>query len=143
MAITKAPKPEQIDKERQVVEMRRAGATYDDIARATGYKDASGARAAYIRAMQRTLVEAGTDEMRELELDRLDRLQRAVWGKAMQGDTTAIHTALKILDRRARYLGLDAPIRQELKLDVTTKDAIDAEMERLMSMLDAKEQNPA
>lgn len=133
------PKPELIEKERQVVELRRAGATFDDIAKATGYATPQGAYLAYHRAMKRTLVEAGTDEMRELELDRLDRMQRAVWGKAMQGDTQAITTALKILDRRARYLGLDAPIRQDIKVDVTTKDAIDAEMEKLLAMLDKQE----
>jgi len=136
MTSPKAPKPDQIDKERRVIELRRAGATYDDIAQAVGYADASGARNAYIRAMKRTLVEAGTEEIRELELDRLDRMQRAIWAKAMKGDVQAIHTALKILDRRARYLGLDAPMKQEITIENADGAMIDREVARLVEMLE-------
>lgn len=131
----KTPPPELIDKERRVVELRRAGATFDDIARTVGYANPSVAWQAYQRAMKRTLTDAGTEEIRQLELDRLDKMQTAIWNKVMAGDTAAIHTALKILDRRARYLGLDAPMKSEVKVDVATRDAIDAEMERLVAML--------
>lgn len=133
------PPPELIDKERRVVELRRAGATFDEIANATGYATAQGAYLAYHRALKRTLVDAGTEDIRQLELDRLDKMQKAIWAKVMQGDTAAIHTALKILDRRARYLGLDAPVKSEVKVDVATRDAIDAEMERLVQMLAAND----
>ena len=129
------PKPELVEKERQVLELRRAGATYDECARATGYATPQGAYLAYQRALKRTLVEAGADEARQTELDRLDRLQRAVWPKAMNGDIQAINSVLRIFDRRARYLGLDAPIRQEIKLDVADANSIDAEVARLVEML--------
>lgn len=131
----KTPKPELIDKERQAIELRRAGATFDDIAKALGYATPQGAYLAYHRALKRTLVEAGADDMRELELDRLDRLQRAVWSRALQGDIQAINTALKILDRRAKYLGLDAPIKSEVKVDIADAASIDAEVARLVELL--------
>lgn len=127
--------PDQLDKERRVIEMRRAGATFDDIARALGFSNGSGAWQAYQRAMKRALTEAGTEEIRQLELDRLDRLQGAVWNDAMRGDRSAIQTVLKILDRRARYLGLDAPIRQEVKVEQVDPASIDAEVARLVAML--------
>lgn len=131
----KTPTPQQIDRERQVMEMRRAGATFDDIARTLEFANASGAWQAYNRAFKRTLIDAGVEEMRELELDRLDRMQRAVWARVLQGDDKAINTALKILDRRAKYLGLDAPTRQEVKLDIADTNSIDAEVARLVEML--------
>jgi hypothetical protein len=135
MAITKAPPPQQIDKERKAIELRRAGATYDDIARAVGYKDPSGARAAYQRALKRTLQDAGSEEVREIELDRLDRLQRAAWTNALAGDVNAINTVLRIMHRRAAYLGLDAPVKQEIKVETVDAASIDAEVARLVEML--------
>jgi len=135
MAQSKSPKPEVIDKERQVLELRRAGATYDDIARTVGYADPSGAYTAFRRALKRTLLDAGSEEIREAELDRLDRMQRALWNKVTTGDVNAINTVLRIMHRRAQYLGLDSPIKQEIKVDIADTTSIDAEVARLIEML--------
>ena len=131
--------PQQIDKEREVIALRRAGYTFDDIAQRLKYSNPSGAWQAYQRALKRTLVEAGTEELRQTELDRLDRLQAAVWNEAMTGNPRAIETALKILDRRAKYLGLDAPIKQEVKVDIADAASIDAEVARLVELLAAND----
>jgi hypothetical protein len=53
------------------------------------------------------------DELREQELDRIDRLQLAAWPNAMKGDTKSIMTIVKLMERRARLLGLDTPIKIE------------------------------
>jgi uncharacterized small protein (DUF1192 family) len=66
-----------------------------------------------------------------LELSRLDAMQRAIWPKAMEGDSRAIETCLKILDQRAKYLGLNTAI----KLEVLTVDALDAQIAKLESEL--------
>ena len=71
------------------------------------------------------------DELRTTELMRLDRLQAAAWAQAAKGDLRAIETMLRVIDRRCRILGLDAPRRVE----VLTIDAIDAEIERLTAAL--------
>lgn len=128
--------PDLIDKEREVITLRRAGYTFDDIATQVGYATASGAHAAFQRALKRTLIEAGIEELRATELDRLDRLQAAVWGEAMTGNPKAIETALKILDRRAKYLGLDSPIKQEIKVEVADAGSIDREMELLLALME-------
>ena len=49
------PEPEQIDRELKVLELRRAGLTWQRIAEETGYANHTGAYAAYKRAMKRTL----------------------------------------------------------------------------------------
>ena len=131
----KTPKPEQIDKERQVLELKRSGATWDAIAQVVGYSNGSGAFKAYQRAMVRTLQQPA-DELRDAEVDRLDRLQRAYWFEAI-GDknTPPVHKSaeivLKIIDRRAKLLGLDAPTK--IQAEVVTYDAsgIDADIERI------------
>ena len=48
-------------------------------------------------------------ELQVQEADRLDRLQFNLWNRAVGGDVTAIQTVLKIMERRARLLGLDQP----------------------------------
>ncbi|HEY2510143.1 MAG TPA: hypothetical protein VGI39_04785 [Polyangiaceae bacterium] len=49
-------------------------------------------------------------EVRLLEIARLDRLLGAVWNRAMSGVSPAsVRNALRIMQRRAALLGLDAP----------------------------------
>ena len=62
------PAPELVDKEVKVLELRRAGLTWQRIAEETGYSDHSGAYAAYKRAIKRTQQQPA-DELREQELD--------------------------------------------------------------------------
>jgi hypothetical protein len=47
------------------------------------------------------------ETIRKTELARLDRMQAAISAKAEAGDKAAIATALKIMERRAAYIGLD------------------------------------
>ena len=44
----------------------------------------------------------------------------AVWDDVLQGDANAVHTALRISERRSRLLGLDAPhsIEARTRIDV-------------------------
>lgn len=55
-----------------------------------------------------------------LELERLDIMQRALWSKVENGDVSAINTSLKIIERRAKMLGLDAPEKLETTMAVKT-----------------------
>jgi hypothetical protein len=61
-------------------------------------------------ALKATLQEPA-DELRKMELERLDRLLLAVWGQAAKGNQGGIDRALKIMERRAKLLGLDAPTK--------------------------------
>jgi hypothetical protein len=134
--MARTPTPDTIDRERQVLELRRAGATFDDIAVRLGFANKSGAWQAYKRALDRTLVDAGADELRAIEADRLDRLQQRVWVLALGGDLPAVNVMLRIMERRARLLGLDAPVKQELRVEQVDPTSIDAEVQRLVSLLE-------
>jgi hypothetical protein len=129
--------PDVIDKERQVVELRRAGATYEECARAVGYATAQGAYLAYHRALKRTLLDAGADEMRNVESDRLERLQRAAWPNAMAGETQAINAVIRIMERRARLLGLDAPSKLQVEATVYDTGTIESEVAKLQRLISA------
>ena len=100
--------------ERQIkaLTLRKAGAGYQAIADALGYKDHTGAWRAVKAALKKTLQEPA-DELRQLELARLDDMLKAIAPYVAAGNLTAIDRALKIQERRARLLGLDAPTKQE------------------------------
>jgi hypothetical protein len=96
------------EKQRRALELRKAGVTLARIAQELGYKDASGAYRAICTALDRTLREPA-DAVRDLELERLDKMLFSLELRLIDGDVQAIDRALKIMDRRAKYLGLDAP----------------------------------
>jgi hypothetical protein len=142
MAGKKAPEPELLAKENQVIELRRAGITWSKIAEQTGYASAAGAFKAYQRVADR-FIRPNIEELRDMELDRLDRLQAAVWGKALNGDVRSLDAVLRIIDKRAKLLGLDAPKEVNLKAEVATydRDSIDSEVARLVALLDSGAQS--
>ena len=135
------PSPELVDKEVKVLELRRAGLTWQRIAEETGYADHTGAYAAYKRAIKRTMQQPA-DELREAELDRIDRLQLALWPKAMKGDNASVNTIVRLMERRARLLGLDTPIK--IQQDITTwtgDESIDRAVRDLAALLTANDEN--
>ena len=60
----------------------------------------------------------------DLELERLDYLQTSLWSEALKGDERKTDRVLKIMERRSKYMGLDAPVKTELEgsLQLTVKD---------------------
>jgi hypothetical protein len=134
------PSPELVDREIKVLELRRAGLTWQRIAEQVGYADHTGAYAAYKRAIKRTQQQPA-DELREAEIDRLDRLQLAVWPKAMNGDNNSITTILRIMERRARLLGLDMPVK--IAQDVTVWEGGESIDRAVRDLADLLRQNAA
>ncbi len=97
----------------QALELRKAGVSYEAIASRLGYRDRSGAYRAVTAALKLTLREPA-EELRTLELERLDAMLLALWRRVQAGDEKAVDRVLRIMERRARLLGLDAPLRSEL-----------------------------
>jgi hypothetical protein len=57
------------------------------------------------------------EDVRQMELERLDVMQHALWDRIEAGDVRAIDTALRVCERRSKLLGLDAPTRTDLTSD--------------------------
>src|SRR3990172_3254035 len=47
------------------------------------------------------------DQVMQIELTRLDRALNAIWANVLAGDDKAINNLLKIMERRAKLLGMD------------------------------------
>lgn len=104
-----------------VLAMRKTGATYRRIAAAAvarfgveALPDTWGERYVHkdvARELERLRAEIAEDgdAVLRLELERLDRFTEALWARASSGDEAAIEKCLRIMDRRAKYLGLHRP----------------------------------
>lgn len=90
----------------KALSMRQLGYTYERIAEQCGYKDRGAAFHAVQRELKRTITPIAED-VRELELTRLDQLLTVFYAKALKGDGWAMDRVLRIMERRTAYLGLD------------------------------------
>lgn len=81
------------------------------------------------RALERA-ENPGVTQMRELENQRLDRAQAAIWPKVLKGEVGAIHAYLQISSHRTRINGLNAPT------NINVNVGIKQEMESALSQLE-------
>lgn len=111
-----------------VISLRKAGHRYQDIVDRTiekfgldvlpkgwdtryAYKDVK--RELDKLNKERTLA---LEEIRTLEVQRIDELLTVIWPMAMGGNLGAVDRIIRLMERRARYEGLDRPA----VLDVTS-----------------------
>lgn len=106
--------------EQRCVDLRMAGKRWSAIGAELGIGEATAADTAErVMIRSRRSTDAKADSMRTLELERLDRLMEALWERATQapgGDNPnydaqgkAVDRVLKVMERRAKLLGLDVP----------------------------------
>lgn len=101
------------EKRRYALELRIAGADYDQIAKLVGWRSKSSAWEAVDRAL-RELEKESAEQVRELELARLDKLLARWWPRALERDKDAVDRVLAIQRQRLRLLpGLEAPSKTE------------------------------
>lgn len=126
----KAPKnrtPAQLDRQFKAFSMHIAGKTHREIMAELGIGSpkvvVADIRAeSELRAKER---EAFRDTDREQQLARLDSLYRDAAGHFSQPGTSALPTAAKVLELRAKLLGLDAPLEVNVTVDALM-EAFDA-----------------
>lgn len=101
------PPSKRAQRDARTLELRRAGATFDQIARQVGWSNRGQAKKSYDRALEATGgPETDRVQARVEEVDRLDRLLTAVWPKAMKGELDAVREARQITRLRVHLLGL-------------------------------------
>jgi hypothetical protein len=111
-SMTSQKRLEAAERHRQALELRKEGLTFEAIAQRLGYGSVSSAFRAVQRTLRRTLQEPA-DELRKLELERLDALWENLWDQRHKPHV--VDRLLAIMERRAKLLGLDAPS----KIDIT------------------------
>jgi hypothetical protein len=130
---------EQLKRDSRVFELRVQGLTFEQIAQEVGFSGPSGAWQAYKRIRERLIFEP-LEELRQLELMRLDAVQHALWDRAIEGDLPAANCVLKIMDLRAKLVGLYKPERVELSKWNFEAGDVDAEVERIIKIMNEREE---
>ncbi len=103
---------EAIEKQAQALELRKAGVSFPNIAKALGYGGPSGAYNAVHSAIRRVLREP-VEALVNMEMARLDDIAFALWPAVKRGEEKASARMLDVMTRRAKMLGLDAPAKLE------------------------------
>lgn len=97
-------------REQSALKLRMSGATFEDIGKSLNITKQA-AHAAVLRALKKANEKLTEDAimLRELEMHRLDRLFMGIYKDATAGSFGAIDRAIKIMERRAKMMGLDIP----------------------------------
>lgn len=113
------------------LDLRAQGYTWAEVAQRAGYKTLQAAHMAVKNALEHTLQEPA-EHLRNIELQRLEKLQTVWFPKALDGDKDAATVVLKTAERRAKLLGLDAPTQiQAVPPGVTREEAEAMLLQRL------------
>lgn len=95
------------------IQLRLAGATWEEIAQTLGFPTPRQALVATERALEKQLNETDREKMRKLANARLERLLRSVWPKAIDPDhpehLIALTKAREVIGDHRKLFGLDAP----------------------------------
>ena len=102
------------EKTLKALELRKRGMNYTQIGEKLGCARSTACR--YVLSELENLADKCREEavhVRDLELQRLDALYLKAWEAVEEGDLPAIDRCLRIMERRAKLLGLDAAEKVE------------------------------
>jgi|TARA_R100001230_G_C5634547_1_gene141621 hypothetical protein len=142
------------EKYMKVIDLRKAGLTFDEIAEQVGYKSRSGAKEAFDAAIRYWGHESVT-ELRVIENERVEELWRRTYLKLqdptleLSEELMLMQTALKITESKRKLHGLDAPRQlelsgrdgEEIQTDVgqLLKERLDALHDRYLQEVESQE----
>lgn len=107
----------------KALELRMKGKTFEAIALEAGYNSKQAAYDAVKRSLD-AITREPAESLVRLDLERLDVLWQIQYLNAQGGDVQAMAACMKIMERRAKLLGLDAPVKVDAKTEVTTKEGV-------------------
>lgn len=120
------------EREQIALDMRKSGSSFREIGEALGITE-MGASKAVRRALKRINdgIAENVEEVRRLEVERLDRMLLAMDQKVAKGDLGAIETALKLSKRRSELLGCDAPKKMDVDVQVGIRQYEGVEVDKV------------
>jgi hypothetical protein len=104
------------ERQRQALELRLSGLTFQSIAGELRCSKHTAHR--LVTAALDATIKEPAERVREMELHRLDGLFAGFWPKAQKGDPVAAAACLKVMEHRARLLGLFASEPEPVSRDV-------------------------
>lgn len=95
------------ERNKKAMELRKAGATWLQIAEQCGFNNISSAHTA-VRTELDKLPKEAAHELRIVQRERLERMFLAIYTQIQQGHHGAIDRGLRIMERQAKLDGLDS-----------------------------------
>lgn len=132
---------ERLERDLKCVQLRRSNMEWDAIAKQLGYADPGHAYQRFM-AVMKSYPREDVDSAREVELQRYNQLLEAVWAICLDNDIDnkrqlwAIDRAQRLMDQRARLMGWNRPVRQEIS--VLTESTVDKAIQDLQAQMQAQ-----
>lgn len=131
----------------KAIELRIAGYTLPYIAEHAGYSNPNNAARAIRNKLEIHKVDDAelVAELRRVDLERLEQITSAIWAKATAGDLKSIDRVVRIMERRAALMGLDAPKRNEISgpggapIEVDARQALIGRITQLVERAETQE----
>ena len=103
----------------KAIEYRQAKVSYRAIAKKLGIS--SSAVFTHVKAAMEEVKKKYTEKATHIvimEMANLDLAEASLHNKIVDGDTAAIAALLRIQERRSKLIGLDAPIKQQIEMEL-------------------------
>ena len=95
----------------KALEARKAGFTYQAIGDSLGITQQAAHKTVMVAlAVINEKIAEAAEEVRTIELERIDALFKIAYQQGLKGKRGAVMDCVRLMDRRAKYLGLDAPL---------------------------------
>jgi len=102
----------------QALELRKAGYTFEQIGVALEItKQAACKHVTKALSVINDKLTESAEELRALEVQRIDAMIVVLWPRVLRGDYQAMDRVVRLMERRAKLLGLDAPTKQEIGIE--------------------------
>jgi DNA-binding CsgD family transcriptional regulator len=108
-----------IERQSKALELRKAGKSYREIGKALGVSFQQAQKDVHheLKRLAALNLESA-DELRQLELERLDKALQSIIHFVEAGSPQHVMAMVRILDTRAKLLGLYAPVKTDVTFDV-------------------------
>lgn len=117
------------ERRRKAVELRKAGASLKTIAGELGVTFQAVSKMIHKELAElAAATEKDAETLRQIEVERLDAMLLGLWNRARHGHEGAVDRVLRIMQRRAALLGLDAPTKSET-LNINPEELDDRDLE--------------
>ena len=107
----------------KAINLRLAGLTYEEIAAECGWNSRQAAQVA-IRDSIMAVAGEPSKELLALHIGRLDKMFGLQYARAVAGDLDAVNGCLKIMERQARLMGMDAPVKTDNKTELSATGGV-------------------
>lgn len=131
------------ERRKKALQLRLTGASYPRISESLGISLATAFRD--VDTAIKEIPKEEADELRRIETESLTELETRLWqrfvghklpdGSFIPGDTEAANKILRVKERRARMLGLDAPTKLEAEISTPYSNLSDEELDARIAAL--------